>query len=102
LANTPEFAQAQRQRKKVEALFAELKHQIGLRRLRLRRLSSCGSSSAWPRWPRTSNDLCSSANRQDRFYQLPRSRTEKSKNQQGQTRRRKHVLLMYFFNTHSR
>jgi len=38
LANTPEFAKAQRQRKKVEALFAELKHQIGLRRLRLRRL----------------------------------------------------------------
>src|SRR6266550_4891684 len=38
LAKTPEFAHAQRQRKKVEALFAELKHQIGLRRLRLRRL----------------------------------------------------------------
>jgi Transposase DDE domain len=38
LANTPEFALAQRQRKKVEALFAELKNQIGLRRLRLRRL----------------------------------------------------------------
>jgi DDE family transposase len=37
-ANTPEFAKAQRQRKKVEALFAELKNQIGLRRLRLRRL----------------------------------------------------------------
>src|ERR1700752_3746159 len=36
LVNTPEFAQAQRQRKKVEALFAELKNQIGLRRLRLR------------------------------------------------------------------
>ena len=35
LAQTPEFAQAQRQRKKVEALFAELKNQIGLRRLRL-------------------------------------------------------------------
>jgi len=34
LANTPEFATAQRQRKKVEALFAELKNQIGLRRLR--------------------------------------------------------------------
>ena len=33
-----EFAQAQRERKKVEALFAELKNQIGLRRLRLRRL----------------------------------------------------------------
>ena len=38
LAQTPEFARAQRQRKKVEALFAELKNQIGLRRLRLRRM----------------------------------------------------------------
>lgn len=38
LANTPGFASAQRARKKVEALFAELKNQIGLRRLRLRRL----------------------------------------------------------------
>ena len=38
LLNTPEFAKAQRQRKKVEALFAELKNQIGLRRLRLCRL----------------------------------------------------------------
>ena len=40
LRTTPEFAQAQRQRKKVEALFAELKShsQIGLHRLRLRRL----------------------------------------------------------------
>ena len=39
LRTTPEFEQAQRQRKKVEALFAELKsHHIGLRRLRLRRL----------------------------------------------------------------
>jgi hypothetical protein len=38
LAKTEEFAKAQRQRKKVEALFAELKNQIGLRRLRLRRL----------------------------------------------------------------
>jgi transposase len=38
LVNTEEFATAQRQRKKVEALFAELKNQIGLRRLRLRRL----------------------------------------------------------------
>ena len=34
----PEFAKAQRQRKKVEALFAELKNQIGLQRLRLWRL----------------------------------------------------------------
>jgi transposase len=38
LEQTPEFAKAQRQRKKVEALFAELKNQIGLRRLRLRRM----------------------------------------------------------------
>ena len=38
LANTPGFASAQPERKKVEALFAELKNQIGLRRLRLRRM----------------------------------------------------------------
>ena len=38
LWNTPEYEQAQRQRKKVEALFAELKGRIGLHRLRLRRL----------------------------------------------------------------
>jgi Transposase DDE domain len=38
IVNTPAFVNAQRQRKKVEALFAELKHQIGVRRLRLRRL----------------------------------------------------------------
>jgi hypothetical protein len=38
LAATPAFVEAQRQRKKVEALFAELKNQIGLRRLRLRRM----------------------------------------------------------------
>jgi Transposase DDE domain len=36
LANTPAFAHAQRQRKKVEALFAELKNQIGLRLRRLK------------------------------------------------------------------
>jgi hypothetical protein len=38
LANTEGFAKAQRQRKRVEALFAELKNLIGLRRLRLRRV----------------------------------------------------------------
>jgi hypothetical protein len=38
LSNTPAFATAQRERKKVEALFAELKNLIGLRRLRLRRI----------------------------------------------------------------
>jgi DDE family transposase len=36
--NTAAFMDAQRKRKKVEALFAELKNQIGLRRLRLQRL----------------------------------------------------------------
>jgi len=38
LARTPAFLAAQRARRKVEALFAELKNQIGLRRLRLRRM----------------------------------------------------------------
>jgi len=38
LVNTAAFVHAQRKRKKVEALFAELKNHIGLRRLRLRRL----------------------------------------------------------------
>ena len=38
LVYTEAFVKAQRQRKKVQALFAELKNQIGLRRLRLRRM----------------------------------------------------------------
>src|ERR1700680_2428171 len=38
LVNTEEFAKAQRQRKKDEDFCADLKNQIGLRRLRLRRL----------------------------------------------------------------
>jgi len=38
VAKTPEFAVALRKRRKVEALFSELKNQIGLRRLRLRRI----------------------------------------------------------------
>jgi hypothetical protein len=38
LVNTPAFVRAQRQRRKVEALFAELKNHIGLRCLRLGRL----------------------------------------------------------------
>ena len=37
-ATIPALAAAQRQRRKVEALFAELKNQIGLRRVRLRRM----------------------------------------------------------------
>jgi hypothetical protein len=35
----PAFAAAQPKRRKVEALFAELKNQIGLRRVRLRRMN---------------------------------------------------------------
>lgn len=38
LARTPAFATALRARRKVEALFAELKNQIGLRHLRVRRM----------------------------------------------------------------
>jgi transposase len=38
VAKSPEFVVAARKRRKVEALFSELKNQIGLRRLRLRRL----------------------------------------------------------------
>jgi hypothetical protein len=38
LAKTPAFELSQRARKKVEALFAELKNQAGMRRLRLRRM----------------------------------------------------------------
>jgi len=38
LAKTPAFAISQRARREVEALFAELKNYIGLRRLRLRRM----------------------------------------------------------------
>src|SRR5499425_826196 len=55
LAKTPEFVGAQRQRKKVEALFAELKNQIGLRRLRrlkfVREQFLLQSERAEVRWP---------------------------------------------------
>jgi len=44
-AKTPDFGIALRVRKKVEALFAESKNQIGLRSLRWMKL--CGSSSSW-------------------------------------------------------
>jgi hypothetical protein len=48
LAQTPEFAISQRARRKVEALFAELKNQIGLRRLRL--CAGCGSYASSSTW----------------------------------------------------
>src|SRR5262249_47532730 len=58
LVSTEAFAKAQRQRKKVEALFAELKNQIGLRRLAHVESNSFGSSSSWQRRRRTSSDWC--------------------------------------------
>ena len=54
LVNTPEFVTSQRQRKKVEALFAELKNQIGLPRLASAETQVCaravlpGSGSSEP------------------------------------------------------
>jgi hypothetical protein len=38
LVRTPEYARSRRERKKIEALFSELKLCVGLRRVRLRRL----------------------------------------------------------------
>jgi hypothetical protein len=55
LAKTPEFVHAQPQRKKVEALFAELKHQIGLSHLRLRKLEFVREQFFLAAWPRTSS-----------------------------------------------
>jgi hypothetical protein len=45
LAETPEYKHSQRARYKVEALFAELKQQIKLRRVRLRRRGMSLNSS---------------------------------------------------------
>jgi len=55
LANTPESAKAQRQSKKVEAFFAELKNQIGLRRVRLRRIKFAPERSSRQQRRRTSS-----------------------------------------------
>jgi transposase len=38
LAETPAYVQSQRARRKIEAMFSELKHRVGLRRVRLRRM----------------------------------------------------------------
>jgi len=48
-------AQGMREREKVEALFAELKNQIGLRRLRLRRLKFVREQFFLAAVPRTSS-----------------------------------------------
>ena len=102
LANTPEFAKAQRQRKKVEALFAELKNQIGLRRLRLRRLKFARAvlpGRGGPEHqtigalPQPSDNPGSASH--------PLNRTEREKLPRGNTRSPKDVRLTDFFNTHT-
>jgi len=53
IADTPDYKRSQRERYKVEALFAELKQQIKLRRVRY---DDCGmslSSSIWQRQRKT-------------------------------------------------
>jgi Transposase DDE domain len=105
LADTPELGNAQRQRKKVEALFADLKHQIGLRRLRLRRLkflreefflsSSCAEHQATGAVPQPTDKPCGlryclAEAREENFAMPPLAG-------------RNSVLLTYlfpFFNTH--
>src|ERR1700726_1059717 len=80
LVNTPEFANAQRQRKKVEALFAELKNQIGLRRLRLRRLRFVREQFFLAAVAQNTSDWCaSSVSQQPRVCRPPLSRTETRK-----------------------
>ena len=71
LWTTPEFKYAQRQRKKVEALFAELKSHIGPRRLRLRRLKFVREQFSWRPLPRTSSDWSGSSAGQQRHRYLP-------------------------------
>jgi DDE family transposase len=74
LVNTPEFAKAQQERKKVEALFAELKNQIGLRRLRLRRLKFVREQFFLATAAQNIKRLVrSSANRQHLLWKLPLS-----------------------------
>ena len=101
-SNTPEFAKAQRQRKKVEALFAELKNQIGLRRLRLRRL----------KFVREQFFLAAAAQnikRLVRFLSQPTTPTTRSchvaevrtKNCGRDDRSRKDIPITDFFNTHA-
>ena len=74
LANTPEFAKAQRERKKVEARFAELRIRSDCVASVCGDYGLCGSSSSWRRLPRTSNDWsASSANRQHPLWKPPLS-----------------------------
>jgi hypothetical protein len=74
---------AQRQRKKVEALFSELKNQIGLRRLRLRRLKFVREQFFLAAAAQNINDWCgSSANRQGPSWKLLLKKTVGRKTQQ--------------------
>ena len=50
LAETPDYKRSQRARYKIEALFAELKQQIKLRRVRLRRnINDCSFEKSTPK-----------------------------------------------------
>ncbi len=54
IADTPQYKQSRRDRKKVEMLFAHLKRILKLDRLRLRGLTRrATTSSCWQRQPRT-------------------------------------------------
>ena len=57
------FFQHQRSRRKIEALFGELKNRIGLRRVRLRRLRHVREQFLWQLLPRTSNALSYTSHR---------------------------------------
>jgi hypothetical protein len=61
LANTAAFAHSQRERRKVEALFAETQNQIGLRRLRLRRMKFVREQFFWRRLRKTSSGWSASS-----------------------------------------
>jgi hypothetical protein len=74
LSNTPAFASAQRERKEVEALFAELKNLIGLRRLRLRRMKFVWEQFLLAAATQNLKRRCgSSANQQPPLSKLPLS-----------------------------
>ena len=102
LANTPEFAKAQRQRKKVEALFAELKNQIGLRRLRLRQ-TEVRAGAVLPGSGGAEHQATGALPQPtDNTYSASHHLAElREKNSAGHTRSRKDLLMTDFFNTHA-
>jgi hypothetical protein len=94
LAHRPEFGNAQRQRKKVEALFAELNNQIVLRRLRLRRLKFVREQFFLAAVAQNIKRLVRFLSQPMRPV-LPLSRTEGRKTRQRHARSRKDPLLTW-------